>query len=316
MKVDETQFQKVLKKSQSAEKIKRHLQQLEKQINTEYTLLDELANLLNKESKDYEALESMSLKSIFYKVLGSKEEQMEKERQEYLQASLKYDEAKKSIELMEYERKILTEKLDKMADVSKELKRMFAQREKFLVKNNGKEGKQLSSLTKELELNLRMIKEIREAIIAGENAQAVLEEIASYLKTAKNWGNWNTSGRRGMIQGYAKRTNMDKARAKVPHAKQALLRFENELRDIFQDYERLDFSLKLDSFSRFTDIFFDSLISDWVVQSRIQNAMASVHSSIDKVHRLVGSLAARIPQIKAQNKQIRTTKKNILKATK
>ena len=312
MKADETQLKKTLKTVQSAEKIKRYLNKLEIEINTAHNSLNELVNLLNKESADYEALEKLSLKSVFYKILGSKEEQMEKERQEYLQASLKYDEAKKSIELMEYERKVLREKLEKLGDLSKQLETMFAQRERILIRSNGTKGKILLSLTKKLEENLHLIKEIREAIIAGEKAQQKLEEIANLLKNARNWGNWDMAGSRGNMAGYAKHNNIDKARAKVAHAKHALMRFENELRDIFQDYERLEFSLKLDSFSRFTDIFFDNLISDWVVQRRIQNALSSVLSSRDKVYRLVGSLTAKIPQIKAQNKALRKEKKTIV----
>ncbi|MFK8104426.1 MAG: hypothetical protein AB8G15_18005 [Saprospiraceae bacterium] len=312
MATNDAQFRKVLKTARNAEKIKRHLKELATQLKAAYQELETLTQLLNKEAEDYEALEKLSIKAIFYKVLGSKAEQMEKERQEYLQASLKYDEVKKSIDLMEYEQNILKEKLTTLGNVKEQLDRLWMDREKSLIKENGKQAKKLLQLNQQLENNLSLIKETREAIIAGESAQKVFLSMISALKTAKNWGNWDMATKGKSIAGYAKHTNIDKARAQVPQAKQALRHFENELRDIFQGQESFAFSFQVNSFSRFTDIFFDNLISDWVVQRRIKNAMASVQSTHDKIHRLVGSITARIPQIKKENRAIRKQKKEIL----
>ncbi len=312
MATNDAQFRKVLKTARNAEKIKRHLEQLATQLKAEHEHLETLTQLLNKEAEDYEALEKLSMKAIFYKVLGSKAEQMEKERQEYLQASLKYDEVKKSIDLMEYEQHILTEKLAKLGNVKEQLNRLWMDREKSLISANGKQAQHLLAINQQLENNLSLIKETREAIIAGENAQTILLTIISALKTAKNWGNWDMASKGRGMAGYAKHTNIDKARAQVPPAKQALRHFENELSDIFQAHEGFNFSFQVDSFSRFTDIFFDNLISDWVVQRRIKNAMASVQSTHDKIHRLVGSITARIPQIKKENQALRKKKKQIL----
>lgn len=312
MASSDAHFRKTLKTARSAEKIERHLAQLSTQLKEAYEALDQLSQVLQQEAEDYEALEKMSLKAIFYKVLGSKEEQMEKERQEYLQASLQYDETKKSIDLMEYEQRVLKEKLTKLGDVKAQLALLWLDREKVLIKENGPQAKKLLQLNQRLENNLSLIKETREAIIAGERAQAILHAIIGALKAARNWGNWDMARQGRGMAGYAKHTNIDKARAQVPKAKQALRHFENELKDIFQHQERFVFSFEVDTFSRFTDIFFDNLISDWVVQRRIQNAMASVQATHDKIDRLVGSLGARIPQIKSENKALRREKKELL----
>jgi len=96
-----SQLKETLDQYQSAEKINRHLDKLDRRLTAEGKELGKMALALDKENKDYEELEKLSIRSIFHKVLGSKEEQMEKEKQEYLQASLKYDEAKKAIELLE-----------------------------------------------------------------------------------------------------------------------------------------------------------------------------------------------------------------------
>ena len=43
-----------------------------------------------------EELEKMRITSVFYKLLGSQDEQLEKERQEYLTVSIKHAELKKT----------------------------------------------------------------------------------------------------------------------------------------------------------------------------------------------------------------------------
>jgi len=48
-----------------------------------------------------------------------------------------------------------------------------------------------------------------------------------------------------------------------------LERFQEELADAGV---RLNLALEIDGFSKFADFFFDGIISDWIVQSKIQNA--------------------------------------------
>ena len=87
-----------------------HLERVEEQVKVTKQELKEtvaefegLGKKLNKELRDIEKLERLSTKAIFYKVLGSKEKQLEKERQEYLELSLKEEDLSNSIDLLEYE---------------------------------------------------------------------------------------------------------------------------------------------------------------------------------------------------------------------
>ena len=83
------ELDKVLKKYQDFERVNKHLIDLDKRIDESYKAMDKLERVMTKEQKEVEELEKLSLKGIFHKVLGSKAEQLEKERQEYLQAALK-----------------------------------------------------------------------------------------------------------------------------------------------------------------------------------------------------------------------------------
>lgn len=51
----------------------------------------ELALILSEEKKDVDKLEQLSVANLFATILGTKDDKLKKERQEYLAAKLKYD---------------------------------------------------------------------------------------------------------------------------------------------------------------------------------------------------------------------------------
>jgi uncharacterized protein involved in exopolysaccharide biosynthesis len=104
------EIKKLLEDHQVIKKAESRLKELIPEITRLKSTLRPLELSMQKEFEDIEALEKIGMKALFYKVLGSQEEQVEKERQEYLQASLKYDQARKSLELLEFEYNILSKK--------------------------------------------------------------------------------------------------------------------------------------------------------------------------------------------------------------
>lgn len=287
-----------LEELQQSQRIERYLNQLTEQLNKAYQDLESLENKLKKEFSDIEKLEKLSVKGLFHQILGSKEEQIEKERQEYLQASLKYDEAKKSVELLEYERSLLKGKADSLPQIEKKLNRLIKQREKLLIKNNTPTGKKLLDLLLIMDTNREFAGNIQESKKSGNEVLLVLDKMIQHLGQAKNWGQWDMAGRQRGAS-YMKHNQIDRARDLSYHAKHLLVRFENDLKQIY-GAQKFNLDLELDSFSRFTDIFFDNLISDWIVQQKIQNALSNVQSVRDKIIRLLQSMESEIN--KAANK--------------
>lgn len=305
-------IKKTIGEVNQVEKIKKHLADLDKRLAVAYKEQDKLAKVLEEEYENLDDLEKLSLKSLFYKVLGSKEEQMEKARQEYLQASLKFDEYKKSIELLEYEKKVLTEKLVKKKDLSGELEKLMKRREREIIRGNKKEGKTLLHIQQQIDHHQVMIREVREALQVGQEAYNVLEQVVGFLRTARNWGRWDM-GQRGRGTAHMKHSNIDRARERAYLAQQLLHRFERELRDIYNNVEQLNLNIELDSFSRFMDVFFDNLISDWVIQQKIQNALSNVSAVKDRVLRMLEGLRTEEVASTKAIKKLRQQRRNILK---
>ena len=129
-------------------------------------------------------------------------------------------------------------------------------------------------------------KEIREALVAAQETLELLEQAKALLDSAGNWGLWDMLGG-GMLVTYMKHSKMNKAQETMEQAKRSVLRLQKELRDVDRT---LDVSLHVDDFLRFADYFFDGLIADWLVQSRIQEAKEQVTEAKRIICRVMDSL--------------------------
>lgn len=130
------------------------------------------------------------------------------------------------------------------------------------------------------------MREIREAIQAGERALTSLRKAEEKLTSASNWGLWDIFGG-GLISGIAKHSKMNDAITYLEDAKRNLTVFQKELRDVNGTY---NLQLEISEFLSFADFFFDGFIADYLVQTKINNAKQQVHEAIRSVSAIVGQL--------------------------
>lgn len=129
-------------------------------------------------------------------------------------------------------------------------------------------------------------KEIREAMQAGQEALDYLGRAKNCLNSAGNWGLVDLFGG-GLISTFIKHSKMNDAESLVQQARDALRRFQRELSDVDNV---ADFHIETGDFISFADYFFDGLIADWLVQSRISDAKRQVDNAIQRVNYIMGQL--------------------------
>ena len=129
-------------------------------------------------------------------------------------------------------------------------------------------------------------KEINEAIDSGERALVSLKEAQSKLNSARNWGIFDMLGG-GLITDLVKHSKMNDAAAYLEEAKRDLLVFQKELQDV---QGTIDLKVDVDGFLTFADFFFDGIIMDYVVQSKIAEARKQNEQAIPLVEKLVNDL--------------------------
>ena len=130
------------------------------------------------------------------------------------------------------------------------------------------------------------LKEIREAIIAGERALRSLYAAREKLQKAGNWGLIDMFGG-GTFSGLMKHGRISEAKQCIEEANRNLKIFQRELRDV-----NVNFNLQIEIgglLSAF-DFLFDGFIADVMVQSKIDKAKEAVDRAIPQVesalHRL------------------------------
>lgn len=252
--------------------------------------LEELEQKVKKEGYDLEKLEGKSLTSLFHDLIGNKVEKLDKERTEYLEVKLKYDEATYAVEALSREAKELEGRLAGYSNAEYELRRLLEAKERQISSSLGEASAQLGQLTSELASVKVQAREVREALAAGEAARASLDTLIGTLHSASNWGTWDMLGG-GLLATAAKHSRMDEARGQLYLVQQDLRRFQRELADV--EIASAGAELELDSFASFADFFFDGLIVDWVVQGKIERSLENSRKAYDQVQQALGDLKKR-----------------------
>ena len=280
------------------QKVDMHFVDLNSRLKKESKEITVLGSLLAKEEKDLEKLESAGIRSLFHKILGDKEKQIEKERQQYLQTALKYNELSKSIDLIEYEKGLLEAKLERLNIVEQRYEQLIKVREKELLRSDSEAGRALLALSRKIDSRQIELKDIDEAIIAGKEALKYVRTLEKQLQKAKNWGQWDTYGNGGGSS-WLKHQAVDKAREVLHRVRHSLLNFQKELSDVYED-AYIDINLRMEKIDRFVDIFFDNLITDWIVQQKIKKVLDNVSKTKGQVIYALEKLKEEGPQVESE----------------
>ena len=129
-------------------------------------------------------------------------------------------------------------------------------------------------------------KEIREAIAAVEKALNSLYAAQDKLKSARGWGMIDLFGG-GLFTDMVKHSKMNDASRCMEDAKRHLKAFQRELKDVNLS---LDLRMEVGGFLSFADFFFDGLVADYLVQSKIASAREQVEDAIMMVKNVLTAL--------------------------
>lgn len=261
---------------------------LDKVIQDETDLKNKLIRLtemLKKEFQDVQKLGKGGLVALYHSFLGDKVEKLNKEQQEYLAAKLKVESCKNELEQLAKEIKNLKVQIENIGDPETEYKNLLTAKSLRLKENNEENYLKLNEALKNW---YSQKKEVNEAIDAGEMALKGLRYAIQSLRKAKNWGTFDMLGG-GLLATAVKHSNIDEAKQIIQDTQVWLGKFRRELSDVnIRDFSEL--TVQIDSFSTFADYFFDNLIFDWAVQSRINRSLEGCETVYRQVLDLVTQL--------------------------
>lgn len=222
----------------------------------------ELYNILSQEEDDVKKLEGFTLESLFYLVIGNKEKKLDKERKEFFAAKLKYDDCCNSLELQRKAILSIEDDLKSYSNLESEFQFFLTQKEECMKNDNKNNSQRIIETSKKASDIASDIKEIQEAIDAGEIAFRSLNEILINLENSKKIFKESND----LKYEFAMET-----KSAATNAKKDLMSFKRELLDVNRVFDT-------NEFDNFIDSFIDSLIIDMEYQK--------VNDSINQVFRV------------------------------
>ncbi|MGL4108948.1 hypothetical protein [Clostridium sp. LP20] len=267
--------------------LEKKLGTIQDSVDIKKRLLEVLKKNLDKEFKDVERLEKMSMANILSTILRNKEEKLYKEEQEYLEAKLKYQEC---LEVVNgYENDIDSIKLRiKNIDNYEEQYEELIKKKYELIKSFDKEKKEkLQVLENLLEIDTKEGREILEAITSGKECFSIIRNAGKALKSAKSWGTYDMIGG-GVMSSIAKHDKLDTARKELNKLGYSIGRLNMELSDINMVLAIDD--ITFDNSTYAFDVFFDNIFTDMSVQDKIKDSLSKIRRLENRVNNLINQL--------------------------
>jgi hypothetical protein len=287
------------------DKLRADLQRAQQDLQRERLRLQQLQAIADQEERDVHRLEGLSMTALFLTILGSKEDQLQKERQEYLSAHLKSRQSQHAVQVLEGDVERLQFELGRLGDVDARLQALLERKETLLARSGDATARPLAELSEQLGEARSQLKEVGEAIAAGEAARKGIDLVLADLRSAHGWGVWDLLGG-DLLATAIKHNRIDDARQAVYQVQDALGRFQRELADVGQSPQFI--VEDIGKFETFADYFFDGLISDWVVQARIDQSLENARGTARRLDDVLAKLDGRKKALEEQINRLQESK--------
>jgi len=286
---------------------KKRLEAMLSELRSQQAILKEKVFRLEKkmrtEQKDVEKLEGISLAAFFYHMTGQMEEKLDQERREYYAARIKHDAALRELKALEQDLECTLEDLADLADC--EARYVQAMEEKRIAIENA--GTAVSEELLEKEEDLAFLRsqerELEEAIAAGTTALRVANDVVLSLSHAEGLGLFDVLGG-GFLADMAKQETLDEAQKNVEQLQVSLQRFNKELSDVAL---RTDLQVSIDRLLKFSDTFFDGLLSGDAVLENASQSHRQVDQTRDNILGILRKLQTRLEEVRHRQRKAKET---------
>lgn len=268
------------------EKYLRRIAKLQEERKQEESSRQTLKDQLEKELKDVDRLEGISLSGFFLMISGKKEDRLEKEKEEAYKAKMLLEESEQRLTELSNDIMSLNEKLQGLGDVEARLLTLLKKKEELIHESNPALSELLNNLTEQKITWEMELKELDEAEDAALKAEVALKEAEAALSSARDWGYMDMAGG-GMLSTYAKRSHMDEAKEALHEAQYHLKQLQSELNDLGKE---ITADIEVSDFLNIADYFFDNIFSDWMVQEKITTSTSKVAECLERLTMLLGEL--------------------------
>jgi hypothetical protein len=269
-----------------------------------------LEKLIKKKFKKIDSLTSISVKSLYYKLLKTKTQQLEIEKQRYFEISLEYNEILKTIENNNYEIDVLGRKVESIDSLRKELRSKVSN---LSPKWDNQSTKLFKKIIEQNKSNIALIKEFEEAIDLGVIVNKKLNKILKFIKD-KAQSIYNEFEDKSIINDFQV-NQIDKYQDLMVSLKHSLLKFDLEIEEVYQIILN-DKSYKNSKSSILIDDYKEHLVSDVFNTNTLGSSFLFIKSLKTQVMGLTKVLRSDLRKLKKQQIELENRELQILELIK
>ncbi|GAA2208980.1 hypothetical protein GCM10009850_044380 [Nonomuraea monospora] len=290
-----------------AEHVRRLRETTARQIEDVRSTLEELEAELAAEERDVARLEG-GLSAVLARMLGNREERMERERAEAAVARERVHGHRARLAQLEADAAAAAAELAVLDPASREYARLLAEKEQQLIRGGGPGAPELADLGAALDRLSADLRECAEARQAGQGAHEALGVVLRFLSSARDASTFDVLGG-GLLADAFEHDRLTSADKAAWQAQRALDVFARELADT--GIAARPVMPKVDT-RWFVDAFFDNIISDVLKHQRIEKTRAEVKDLARWVRETQAYLKARHGQLQAEHSRLLIRRRELL----
>lgn len=290
------------------DRLARRLDEARARVREAEALVAERAAALESEERNVERLESFSPARIWAGLTGRRDADLDRETAERDAARYALADAQARLATATWDADAFTEQLRALGDVEGRYQAALAAKDAWVRDHDPVTGEQLTVLAEELGRLEAEDHELAEAHAAGSRARDRLLHADDLLGRAGGWSDWDTFGGGGMVTDMMKYSRIDEATAQLRLADEALRSFSRELADVRMAAVQ---GVEVGEMTRFFDVWFDNIFSDWAVRDRIRDAAertGRARAAVDEALRQVSArgrdIQVRVAGITAERERL------------
>ena len=244
--------------------------------------INKLLKRLEEKNSEINSLEKFSIGGAIKSIFIDKNKTLEQKRDEYYALSQKYDREKIEKASVDYEFKILNKKLNSLTKFKKEFEYLIELRAKELLNENSSQGHSLRQILQDYEEERELNKNLNITAVLIDKVLNRLTLLSAAFREVESYISWNRPRMRNYS--FNKRQAINRAKELNIESKLLLTELEKSFRKINYTYRTLD--LQLVNFENIIGMFFDNIISDFILRQNLSNAVAEVESVYQKSKRI------------------------------
>jgi hypothetical protein len=243
-----------------------------------------------RELADVERLHGLGLRSLAASLRGSRREEMERESAEEAEARARAVAALSRLHEVEDRAEQVDQRLARLGDTAGRREVAAQAYAEELRTSTHPVAPHVDAVLTDLAGAREHLDHLERVRAAGARAAALLDSARSRLSSADAWSTYDTFAGGGMLSSMLKHDHVDGAGDLIARAQHAIVELAGALRDV-GEVGALRADLGVSGTTRTLDIWFDNIVSDWTVRSRIKDQRAGVDRASAAVREAMESSA-------------------------